>query len=449
MPAMPLMPHQDEVVFSKARFMCYMAGRRAGKTDAIKWRMRYLTTKFPRYRYMYITPLSGQGLEVYFELVADKVFYQYVRRKKERPYPMIYLKNGSRIAFRSFQRPEGIRSTGEDEICIDESQDPKIIERKVNTVILPMIGDRTNPIDGRRGRLLLAGQFRGEDWRYKKYFLPGQDKLESGEINRRSKRPIYYSWAISSRQGYCFQTEIGKEELEIQRELCTFAEWEQEWECKARANVNAAFPSHEIDAVIKDKKLMALNEQLRHRGYCGGVDIGRIVDGTVIVIMSNTGEVVFVKSMPQGMDYGLAARECAQICAHFGASMIVDATGGARPGQPDPDKYVKLYRDAARIYNIPFREHFWGRNKNPIIENFALALHQKRITIPKHGTETLVSELRAYEYNWNEKMRTYSYNAPLGLHDDCVAAITQAWDGVENGFCPIGTGSGNLGRLLG
>lgn len=446
MPKIKVMPFQREIVTCAAPFICFMGGRGSGKSFTIQSRMKWRSSKYPRLRSMYVTPLSVQGLVIYQEMMADVEFRKFVKKSNTRPYPEIWLKNGSHIWFRSFQRPDAIRSTGEDDIYPDESQDPAYTENQFDTCLMPLLGRRPSPAGG-RGVLFLSGQFRGDDWRKKRYWDRGIPTID-GKKNPLYKPDTYQSWRIPSSEGWSYKTPGGTERLELIKNNTRKAVWDQEWDCIPMANANAAFPSYEIDAITKQNyKLYALTEPLRHRGYCAGVDIGRIIDGTVIVVMAQNGDVVFVEVMPQGLDYGLAAKKCAQISAHFNACMIVDATGGATPAQPDPDKYVKLYREAARQYQIPFREHYWGRNKNSIVEGFALAIHQKRITIPAIGTEQLISEMKAYEYQYSEKTHCYTYNAPRGQHDDCVAAITQAWHGVESGFCPMH--NGNLARVLG
>src|SRR6187402_1401997 len=140
MPKLALMPFEREVVtINGVRFLCLMAGRGGGKTHAIQARIKYVCTKYRRFQYMYISPVSDLALEVFNELIADADFRRFIKSHSTRPYPEIKLKNGSVVKFRSFQRPEAIRGKNMNEICIDESQSDEFTESALDTILNPML----------------------------------------------------------------------------------------------------------------------------------------------------------------------------------------------------------------------------------------------------------------------------------------------------------------------
>ena len=438
-PKINVMPFQREVILCRSKFMTLMAGRRAGKTDAIKGRIKYLTTTYPNFRYMYVTPLYSQGEEVYNQLIADMTFRQWVRRYRERPHPRIFLKNGSVINFRSFQRPDGIRSTGENEICIDESQDPKVTETDVDNIIRPMLSDRIGP-HGKRGTLLMSGQFRGSDWRYERYYLPGAAQID-GVANPRYKPSLYASWRVPSSLGFAFQTPGGAEELELQRQSIPPAVWEQEWECLPRSNANAVFPVVQVDAIVKTKPKPSGG------GYVCGVDIGKIVDPTKVVVLHSSGDVVYTEAFPLGQDHAISAKKATEIAAKYRAVVVVDSTGGGTGGHAQKDSYVKLYRHCAELQKLELREFFWQMaNKERIIAQLALAIQQREINILSEFTG-LIKELKAYEYKFNENTKHYVYGSPKGQHDDYVAALAMAVEGWKRGWIPSGKPGYGFGNL--
>lgn len=405
-----LMPFQKEFVTAEERFLALMAGRRAGKTDAIKGRIKYRTQR-PGFSYTYITPLYSQALEVYRELTGDMAYRHRIRRVSERPYPQYWLHNGSRVKFKSFQRPEGLRSTGEDEICIDESQDPSVHEYDVKTIILPMLGDR-------RGSLVFAGQFRGHDWRYSQFWVYGQPE---------SKRPQYRSWAIHSREGYVFQGPEGEAELALQRSITPPAVWDQEWACIPSANANSVFPIRQIEAITGGE---VCDRPRGGRRYVIGLDLGRVVDQSAVVVLEvESGCVVWAEKLPQRQEHALQAKRVGQIASQYGnACVVMDCTGGATGGQAPSDSYVQFYRQTVK----DLRPFTWSRdNKQNVINELALQIEQRRIQIPVVHSE-LFKELRQYEYKY--KRGRYEYNAPTGQHDDYVAALAQAVWGRARGW---------------
>jgi hypothetical protein len=423
---MRVMPFQREFIVAPERFLTFFAGRRCGKTDGIKKRIKWRTQK-PGFTYMYITPLFAQGLEVYQEIVNDSTYKHQIKRKRERPFPHYTLHNGSRVKFKSFQRANGIRSTGEDEICLDESQDPVVTEYDVQTIVLPMLGDK-------RGSLVMAGQFRGHDWRYSQYWLRGQREID-GKPNP-AYHPKFKSWRIPSSSGYVFQGEEGRAELDLQRSITPRAVWDQEWDCIPTANANAVFLPQQIDAVIGGTQRLSPEPGRR---YIAGLDLGRLIDQSAFVVLDiDSGDVVYAEKLPQRMEHAEQARRIGQLARMFNCCVVVDVTGGATGGQATADTWVQYYRQ-----QIPdMREFIWSRsNKEKIIAQLALEIEQRRIRIPAEHIE-LLKELRAYEYTYERGY--YSYSAPKNLHDDYVSSLAMAVWGKKSGWAAP-SGSVNMG----
>jgi len=417
------MPWQREILFCTARFMGVFAGRRAGKTDAIKGRIK-LRTQRPGFSLTYVTPLSAQGLEVYNEIIGDLSFAHHIRKKRERPFPQIWLRNGSRIKVKSFQRPEGLRSTGEDEIILDESQDPVVTERAVDSVILPMLADK-------RGTLVMSGQFRGTDFRYNRFYVPGQQFID-GKPNP-LWRPMYWSCRIPTSAGFKFQSQEGREELEMHRGLVPKAVWEQEWLCLPASNMSAVFPAEQIDSIQNGE---THSSGIAGHRYIGGLDLGRVVDSTAIVILDvQTGTVVHAERLPVRMEHALQAKKVAEIANRYRACIVMDVTGGATGGHAPKDSYVQFYRQTIR----DLREFYWQKsNKEKIISELALHIERRAIAIPAVHKD-LIEELRAYEYEY--KGGYYDYHAPRGRHDDYVSALAMAVWGMKSGWAPNPNGT--------
>lgn len=413
-----VMPFQREFICAPERFLTLMAGRRAGKTDAIKSRIK-LRTRQKNFEYTYITPLYAQCLEIYREITRDPTYQHCIKWIRERPYPHYGLHNGSRVFFKSFQRPEGLRGAGMDEICIDESQDPSVGEYDVKTIVLPMLGDR-------RGTLVLSGQFRGHDWRYEQFWLPGQKTID-GQPNP-AYRPQYKSWRIHSSQGYVFQGADGAAELDLQRSITPRAVWEQEWACVPSANANAVFLPHHIDAIVGGSLSHTPSPQMQ---YVAGLDLGRVVDQSAFVVLEcgpQVATVVHAEKLPQRQEHAEQAVRIAQLANQYRCPVVIDVTGGATGGHQSQDTYVKFYREKVR----DLREFYWQRaNKEKVISQLSLDIEQRRILVPAECAE-LLKELRQYEYH--HRGYYYDFSAPKGLHDDYVSALAMAVWGWHRGW---------------
>lgn len=417
------MEWQQEVIFCACRFICLMAGRRAGKTDAIKARIKVRTQR-PNFKYLYIAPLSFQSLIVYRELMADSSWRPFIKSSAQRPYPQIILRNGSRIVFRSFQRPDGIKSTGEDEICLDESQDPKITEYDVDTVIMPMLGDF-------RGTLLMAGQFRGEDWRYNRFWLPGQ------KPNR-----IFKSWRIPSSEGYVFKAPGGADELALLKSTVPAAVWEQEFDCIPRANANACYSEKHIDAISTKFYPPVKNEMHPERGggYAALIDLGGKHDPLALIIGHESGDIVFAKQWPLGMEDKPLARQAMEIARFFNAIVVVDSTAGGKPGVSVPDdKRVEFYRKDAALFKLEFQDVYQTTNKDRLVINLGVAIQQKEIRICPELKDVL-DQLKWYECIYNPNTRTYKYSAPRGKHDDFVSCCMTFVETLARGWIKRASG---------
>ncbi len=102
----------------------------------------------------------------------------------------------------------------------------------------------------------------------------------------------------------------------------------------------------------------------------------------------------------------------------------MDATGAGDP----------IYDDLVRRYPHiePFR--FTAASKPPLIQKLAVALEQGQVRWPR-GWTVLTDELKRYEYEIHPGGRI-SYDAPSGLHDDCVVALALANATHLNGRTP-------------
>ena len=415
---------QIEVITSPARFMTLIACRRWGKTFTTRNRIISRCLSRPNFKYMFIAPTYSQLEQEYTALANNFGLHDFFLRKpKLKPFPQIEFFNGACVDYRSFERPKNIRSRGYDEICADEIQDYD--EEDFRAVITPMIRDR-------RGSLILCGQFRGHNWYYQDFFLPGQPGPK--------KHPLYKSWRFDTSRALVYQGARGQEELEIARAQTPAHIWKVEYDCDPAANERACFPASQIDALLTKQEPPTIQEKNHH--YIMGLDLGRVRDPSAYVVVDfETGIVVEAAKLATGTEHAEQARLAAAVQRKWGALTVVDTTGGATGGHAKPDEYVRHYRAA-----IPdMRAVNWDwQNKNRMIESLALAIEKREFQIPeKFGG--VVFELKGYEAEY--RAGRWLYQAGGGFHDDFVAAFAMANWARKSGWAAQGGQSLNVGLL--
>ena len=68
--------------------------------------------------------------------------------------------------------------------------------------------------------------------------------------------------------------------------------------------------------------------------------------------------------------------------------------------------------------------------KRQIVEDLCVAFENEDIEIPNH--EILLSELQSFTCNYNPSTQLVKYEAPSGLHDDCVISLAYAYYAVNH-----------------
>ena len=394
---------QIDIVTNPARNICLMAGRRWGKTFTSRNRILHQCLRRPGFDYWYIAPVYAQCYEEFDALTTHPTLRNTIKRAKLQPYPHIIFKNGSRVAYRSFERAKNLRGSGINEFWVDEIQDIK--EADFFSVLRPIISDS-------RGTLVISGQFRGFNWYYKAYFEPGQD----------TKRPDYASYIRPSSSGVMFKDKAGKAELAEVKRTIPRAIWDQEYDCIPGSKVNAVFRPDDLEAATRGKYYLTAPEK---SGHILSADLGKIVDPTGWVVLKGKSAHVPASGLfPLRLPHAEGAKRLGRLARDFGkARVVIDSTGGATGGRKPQDEYLKIYR--REIQGV--REFTWStRNKERIVNDLAVAFEQGEITIARKNEE-LLAQLAAYEYTYHAGSNRYEYHGPAGHDDDLVAALAQAW----------------------
>ena len=150
--------------------------------------------------------------------------------------------------------------------------------------------------------------------------------------------------------------------------------------------------------------------------YYAGLDLAKVEDYTVLVMIKREREVVFVERFHR-LDWAIQmARIEAATKRYRRARVLCDTTGAGEP------IYESLRRSGCSVDPYPFTM----KSKSALVDNLVLMLEQKLIKLPKPELwPEGIDELESFEFSVTDagNVRT---GAPSGVHDDCVIALALA-----------------------
>lgn len=177
--------------------------------------------------------------------------------------------------------------------------------------------------------------------------------------------------------------------------------------------------------VFRGVRAAATADPLTHgeegKRYVIGADWGKHNDFTVLwVIDPETCKTVALDRFNQ-IDYTFQVRRLQELCSRFPPLEIVAESNSM--GEPIIEQIRQL--------DLPVRAfNTTNATKKVAIESLALAIENGRLELL--GDEVALMEFEAYEMQ-RSPTGAVRYNAPEGMHDDCVMGAALAWDGVEGG----------------
>lgn len=150
--------------------------------------------------------------------------------------------------------------------------------------------------------------------------------------------------------------------------------------------------------------------------YVAGLDLAKISDYSVLIIMNSKWEVVFVDRFNR-MDWNTQVARIRGHCDRYKhARVLVDSTGAGEPVF-ESLRYNGLYADEYPLT---------ARSKADLINNLVLRMEQRSIKLPRADLcPELIEELEAFQYSVTDQGNIKS-GAPHGVHDDMVIALALA-----------------------
>jgi hypothetical protein len=150
--------------------------------------------------------------------------------------------------------------------------------------------------------------------------------------------------------------------------------------------------------------------------YFAGLDLARVEDFTVLVIMNRRREIVFVDRFHR-LDWAIQVNRIKAAADRYNrASILVDSTGAGEP------VFESMRASGCRV--APYA--FTHKSKTDLVNNLALMFEQRDLALPQPELwPDGIDELESFEFSVTET-GSVKTGAPSGMHDDCVVALALA-----------------------
>lgn len=304
----------------------------------------------------------------------------------------------SEVRAKSADNPVSLLGEGLDWVIVDEAARLK-----------PTIwqGHLSQRLIDRKGWALLISTPRGKGYFY--------DLFRRGQ---RDEEPDYESWNCPSWESPLLDGEM----IEQERSRLPERVFHQEYGAEFVEGSGAVF------RYVRDAAVGEWKDPVQGGIYYAGLDLAKVADYTVLVIMNKEREVVFVDRFHR-IDWSQQVQRVKEATRRYnGAHILVDSTGAGEP----------IYEDLRRSGCLVEPYNFTAASKSALIDRLAMLLEQRRITLPRVELwPEGVDELESFEYSVTESGNVRT-SAPSGQHDDCVVALAlAAWQVPEDADAPV------------
>jgi hypothetical protein len=247
----------------------------------------------------------------------------------------------------------------------------------------------------RKGWALLISTPKGKGW----YF----DLFRRGQVG---VDPDFESWNCPSWSNPYLDRAL----IEAERERIPDRVFRQEYGGQFLEGSGQVFRS------VRECATGSFSPPVKDAYYYAGLDLAKVEDYTVLVIIDNKCRVVYVDRFNRIDWHFQVSRLKGALDRYNHATVLVDSTGKGEP------VFETLRKEGCRA--TPYT--FSSKSKAVLIDNLSLMLEQRLVTLPKPDLcPELIDELESFEYSVTDSGTTRT-SAPSGVHDDCVVALALA-----------------------
>ena len=377
----------DDILNKDDMFYTMVCGRQIGKTLLLVNMLLYYSINNPRTTLLWVSPYYSMAVKVLSQIL-DAIEFTPITKEANKSEKIITLINGSRIYFRSAEKPETIRGLSIDYCFIDEAQD--VSDDAFNKSILPTLSAKGK-------KCLIAGTPKSKNWFYL-YFQRADDKNYNSYTAPSTISP-YISEDFIKEQKESLPPSIFNQEF--------LAQW-QEGDGEVFTNIDDVCNLSDWRGT-KDRTL-------------GGLDIGTKQDYTVLTIMDTSGRIVYMWR-ERGLEYSAIVDRVVYLCKQYRTELYVEANS---IGDAVYEMIKKKYKSVKPFITSNTSKENIIRRLISDISDLSLELPSPNLFAP------LYKELQMFQYKYLPSGRI-TYQAMSGYHDDCVMSLAICnWNRIEN-----------------
>lgn len=397
-------PSQQEIIDSikPLHWTVVSAGRRGGKTAIAKEIFCRRTTAAQRGVYWWCAPTFERSQKAYEEM--KHILNPVVEKKSDSRYTLL-LKNGVLLEFKSLKEWENLRGEGLAGCIIDEAA--RVSRGAWEQLLLPALLDNN-------GWALLISTPNGRNWFYSEY------------SNKQNSR---FHWTTLDNP---YLNEAAREKLLALKATLPDNIYRQEILAEFVEDSGGVFKG--LSKCVATRAHNPLNNNARLSPiYCGGIDLGRVNDFTVVHIWRldtrnqfSKPELAYVERFTD-LEWAIQKEKILEIMQEYPGEYEIDSTW-------NDAIYEELTTYAPPGCSI-FPVHLSAPVKTKLIKQAQVEISTGRVEMPEESSDP---EIDAAIKVWWEEHRAYEYQvtghgniryaAPEGEHDDTVISSCLALD---------------------
>ena len=340
----------------------------------------------------WVSPIYSQAKKVFDEL-AKALKDTGLITSLNRTEVWIKFNNGSKIHFKSGEKPDNLRGYTLDFLVMDEAAFMR--DEVWNEILRP-----ATLVRGKR--ILFISTPKGKNYFYTLY------NRGTSEDN-----PDYLSLKYTS-----YDTPfITKDEIDEAKNSLPDDIFRQEIMAEFIEDGGEVFRNFSQSQLINRWK-----EPVESEKYWAGIDLGRQNDFTVVTIVNNFNEICMIYRERRN-NWSNIVDSIVNILKKYNAKAIVEVNSIGDV------IFEQIYTRHRKIEAF----HTTNTNKEEIINNLIVQINDQTLLLPtKELFEPLDTELRVFTFEYSTKSRKIRYFAPAGHHDDCVMSLAFALESKRN-----------------
>jgi len=368
---------------SPHKFGIVVTSRQWGKSLLAQNLLLYWLLGNPNQKGCWISPVYAQTRKIFQELnnAAHEIIVK--SNKAELTFEFV---NGSTLIFLSSERPDSIRGYSFNYVVIDEAA--FVTENAVNEAIFPTLSALGK-------KCLIISTPKSKNWFYTHYLKGLNEGGDYISFNGKSADNPY----------------ISQQFIEEQRKSLPASIFKQEYEAEFTDSGNDVFTG--IDYVCN---INQWDVPQRNGRYYFGCDTGLTNDYSVLTILDESGRVAKIVRV-NGIPFEeIGKLFIAELKRYPILGGYVESNSIGRP-------MFELIKSEIRK-----TQDFYTTNetKNQGIRNLIYKIQNGELELPDEKLfPHLKQELQAYTYKVNAN-GLITFNAPNGLHDDCIISLMLA-----------------------